>query len=113
MTVSAVNGVDVGFTDWGGEFYDAIAAVGWLDIYYRWDFESAERRFREIIKLQPNHEWGHSGLSDAFGMMDRSEEALEILLEGIVLNPVFALHQNNLIRGYTNVNDFRALLILD
>jgi serine/threonine-protein kinase len=67
---------------------DVHIALGILDHYYAWDLDREERHFRRAIELAPRAADGYSWLACLLATMTRTEEALEIGLRGVELEPL-------------------------
>jgi serine/threonine protein kinase/tetratricopeptide (TPR) repeat protein len=69
---------------------DAHTVLGWVHLYYDWDWSGAEQALRRAIELNPNYPWGHAHWSDWLLARGRYEEAITETQIAIELDPLSA-----------------------
>jgi serine/threonine protein kinase/tetratricopeptide (TPR) repeat protein len=70
---------------------EAHTALGYVRLFYEWDWSGAEQALRRAIELNPNYAWGHAYWSDWLIVRGRYEEALTEMQIAIELDPLSAL----------------------
>ncbi|MDQ3372942.1 MAG: tetratricopeptide repeat protein, partial [Acidobacteriota bacterium] len=55
---------------------DAHVALGWLEMFYDWDWANAEIRFKRVIELAPNNSEAHRGYGHLLSVTARHEESV-------------------------------------
>ena len=79
----------------------AHTVLGSIELYWNWDWEAAERRFRRAIELNPSHAGSHRSLGEVLSTMGRHREALESVKRGAILGRRVAF------------SDFRPVVVLN
>jgi tetratricopeptide (TPR) repeat protein len=76
------------------EIDDSIASahtvLGWVHLYYDWDWSGAEHALKRAIELNPNYAWGHLNWSDCLLVLGRDEEAITEAQLLVELDPLWA-----------------------
>lgn len=67
---------------------EAHVTLGWVRLWYRWDWASAEASFRRALALRPSHPYAHVGLGFALTVQRRHEEAIAEGMTGVRLSPL-------------------------
>jgi eukaryotic-like serine/threonine-protein kinase len=62
-------------------------SLGYVKLYYDWDWAGAESEFKRAIRLNPNSEDAHHGYSHYLLMMGRTEKSLEESKRALELAP--------------------------
>ena len=70
-----------------GELADPHASLGYVKLYYDWDFAGAEREFQRAIALNPNSVTAHQWYSVYLTAMGRFEEARREIRRAQQLDP--------------------------
>ena len=96
------------------------AALGWVSLFYEWDWGAAERAFQRAIALQPNLAVSHHWYALYLMAMGRAEESIAELHRTLALDPLFPIVPTNLGRAYAfagriedAVTHFRLTLEMD
>jgi len=67
---------------------EAHASVGWVSIWYAFDFPNAEREFERAVELNPRYATAHGWFGWYLGLMGRYEEAYTECQRAIRLEPL-------------------------
>jgi TolB-like protein/DNA-binding winged helix-turn-helix (wHTH) protein len=67
---------------------EAHVTLGWVRLFYRWDWLGAEASFRRALALRPNEAGAHTGLGFALTVQRRHAEAIAEGMTGIRLSPL-------------------------
>jgi len=67
---------------------DAHSVLGWVALWYDWDWANAEKEFRRAIDLNPNVTEAHLGYGGLLSNTGRHTEALEQARRGRELDPL-------------------------
>ena len=69
---------------------EAHYVMGFLRLFYEWDWSGAEQACKRAIELNPNFAWGHALWSDWLIVMGRQEEAISEGHLAVELDPLSA-----------------------
>ena len=75
---------------------EAYAALGTVNMFYEWDWGSAEQNLRRAVELNPNRSYSRVFYSNYFAFLGRTEEAIREAKEAVLLDPVSILTNRNL-----------------
>ncbi|HEY9139364.1 MAG TPA: winged helix-turn-helix domain-containing protein [Bryobacteraceae bacterium] len=75
------------------EAYMALCSV---NVFFEWDWASAERNARRALELSPNRSYSHVWYSNFLAFLGRSEEAVREAKEAVRLDPTSILMNRNL-----------------
>jgi TolB-like protein/DNA-binding winged helix-turn-helix (wHTH) protein len=75
---------------------EAYAALGAVNMFYEWDWESAEKNLRRSVELNPNRSFSHVAYSVYFAFLGRTEEAIREAKQAVLLDPVSIFTNRNL-----------------
>ena len=75
---------------------EAHASLGFVKMYWEWDWDGVLRELRRTIELNPNHETAHRWLSAFLAGIGRFDEAMPIAERALLLDPVSVLPHMNL-----------------
>jgi TolB-like protein/DNA-binding winged helix-turn-helix (wHTH) protein/Flp pilus assembly protein TadD len=67
---------------------DAHASLGYVDLYYDWNFSGAEREFRDALLLNPNSVTAHDWFAVYLTAMERFDEAQAEISRAQALDPL-------------------------
>jgi tetratricopeptide (TPR) repeat protein len=67
---------------------EAHASLGFMTMWYDWDFPKAEREFLRAIELNPNYSTGHHWYSYCLMVMERFDEAEARIERALALDPL-------------------------
>jgi serine/threonine-protein kinase len=70
---------------------EAHAILGWVKLYFDWDWPGAARTFEKALELNPNHTYARHGYGDYLTVMGRPEEGLEHVRRGRLSDPASPL----------------------
>ncbi|HEY0969492.1 MAG TPA: tetratricopeptide repeat protein [Gemmatimonadales bacterium] len=70
---------------------DGHASLGYVLMYYHWQWERAERSFRRAIALDPSHALSHQWLGNCLALLGRAPEASEMMRRSRALAPASAI----------------------
>ena len=70
---------------------EAHAALGFVLLYYDWDWSAAESEFKRAIELKPSYAVGHQWYAEYLAAMGRHEEAIAEIRRAQELDPVSPL----------------------
>ena len=74
---------------------EAHHSLGLVNMFYDWDWESAEEELKRAIELSPNYAEAHDGYAAYFAAMGRMDEAIAEAEKAVELDPL---------SSYANVN---------
>ncbi|MDX1546172.1 MAG: protein kinase [Rhodothermales bacterium] len=96
------------------------AALGYVALYYDWDWEESERQFRRAIERNPRYAVAHQWYANYLTAMGRFEEAAREMQWGLALDPLSLINAAALGWTYTYagrydeaVEEFRRTLEMD
>ena len=75
---------------------EAYAALGAVNMFYEWDWASAERNLLLAVELNPNRSFSRASYAIYFAFLGRSEEAIREAKESVLLDPASILMNRNL-----------------
>ena len=90
---------------------EAHVARGILDLFYDWNWSSAERSLREAVRLNPNDPHAWHNLANYYDAMGRYDEAPEARLRAAALDPLDARIPMILGVDYTRMGRFDDALV--
>jgi tetratricopeptide (TPR) repeat protein len=67
---------------------EAHSALGFIKMYYEWDWETAEKEFKRAIQINPNHVTAHHWYAEYLSWVGRHEEAIEEIQEALEIDPL-------------------------
>jgi tetratricopeptide (TPR) repeat protein len=67
---------------------EAHTFLGYVLLFYEWDWSGAERMCKRAIELNPNYAWGHAIWSDWLSVMGRREESIAEERIAVELDPL-------------------------
>jgi serine/threonine protein kinase/tetratricopeptide (TPR) repeat protein len=67
---------------------DAHASLGYVQRLFDWDWGSAERSFREAVRLNPSYATGHRWYGQFLSGLGRHNEALAEVMQAVDLDPL-------------------------
>jgi TolB-like protein/DNA-binding winged helix-turn-helix (wHTH) protein/Flp pilus assembly protein TadD len=73
------------------------AALGWEQLFYEWNWRSAEAEFREAIRLSPNNPWAHHHYARLLAVTGRFDESLQEGRRMMELDPLNFMAVGNLV----------------
>jgi len=76
------------------------AALGWVALFYEWDWGAAEREFQRAIAAQANLAVGHHWYALYLMAMGRADESIAEMQRALALDPLFPIVATNLGRAY-------------
>jgi tetratricopeptide (TPR) repeat protein len=74
-----------------GNLDSAHTALGWVQFYFDWDWDSAAKSFARALEINPNHVYANHGYGDYLTVMGRPEEGLEFVKRGRARDPASPL----------------------
>jgi len=78
---------------------EALAVEGTLNLYWDWDWPTAERRLKRALELNPSEGLLYHPYADYLLVMGRLEESLEVVKRGAALDPLSPL-TNGVVAGH-------------
>ena len=70
---------------------EAHTALGWINFYYEWDWESSEAAYRQALEINPEDFSAHLGYAHLLSNTGRHEEALREVDQALRLDPLSPL----------------------
>lgn len=67
---------------------EAHTALGWIALFYDWDWGGAEQEFRLAIEINPNDPLAHLGYAHLMSILGRDDEALTAADRALKLEPL-------------------------
>lgn len=71
-----------------GQLDEAHCSLGWIKLWYEWDWAAAETSFRRALRIDPNQMFAHIGYAHLLSDMGRKELALEEVDRALKLDPI-------------------------
>jgi len=79
---------------------EAYAALGAVNMFYEWDWRSAEQNLRRAVELSPNRSYSRASYAVYFAFLGRTEEAIREAKEAVLLDPASILTNRTLASVY-------------
>jgi tetratricopeptide (TPR) repeat protein len=67
---------------------DAHAALGWLNLYYRWDWAASAREYERALALDPSAAYIHQWVGESLSTRGRHDAAIAELKQAVALDPL-------------------------
>ena len=67
---------------------EAHTSLGWVNLYFEWDWPAAEREFKHAIDINPSYATAHHWYTDYFLIMGRFDEALKSIKQAQKFDPL-------------------------
>jgi serine/threonine protein kinase/tetratricopeptide (TPR) repeat protein len=67
---------------------EALGGIGWIALYYDWDWKKAKESLEKSIELNPNYSYGYHGLAWYWVVAGRFENAIETMKTAMKLDPL-------------------------
>lgn len=67
---------------------EAHTSLGWIHLYFEWDWSAAESEFKHAIEINPNYATAHHWFTDYYLVMGNYDEALESIKRAQNLDPL-------------------------
>jgi TolB-like protein/Tfp pilus assembly protein PilF len=67
---------------------DAHAALGWLNLYYRWDWAASAREYDRALALDPSAAYIHQWVGESLSTRARHDAAIAELKQAVALDPL-------------------------
>jgi serine/threonine protein kinase/tetratricopeptide (TPR) repeat protein len=67
---------------------EAHTSLAWIKLIYDWDWEGAEKEFKQAIDLNPGYATAHQWYSAYLGCMGRTDEAKKEIEKALELDPI-------------------------
>jgi DNA-binding winged helix-turn-helix (wHTH) protein/TolB-like protein/Flp pilus assembly protein TadD len=71
-----------------GRLAEAHATLGWIKLWYEWDWEGAESEFRRAVDVDPGNPFARLGYAHLLSDLGRHEEALDEVDRALGLDPI-------------------------
>ena len=71
-----------------GELAEAHSGLGWINLWYDWDWAAAENNFQRALRIDPNNMYARIGYAHLLSDLGRNENALEQVEEALRLDPI-------------------------
>lgn len=99
---------------------DGYAVLGWVQLYFDWDWAGALREFERALEINPNHGYANHGYADYLTAMGQPDEAVAYVQRGRQSDPL-SPSTNTPVAGHLYlarrydeaIDECRALLGLD
>ena len=72
-------------------FADAYDVVGAVDLFYNYDFRSAERNYKRALELDPNNLEIYNAFSELFFFRGQFTEAIEMDHRALAVDPIYSV----------------------
>jgi serine/threonine-protein kinase len=89
---------------------EARPALAYVAMYHDWDWEAAEREFRDAIRLNPGYATAHQWYGNFQSVLGRVEGALASFQRGVALDPLGAIRHAALGWGYYFARQYEPAL---
>ncbi|MHC4596902.1 MAG: tetratricopeptide repeat protein, partial [Planctomycetota bacterium] len=80
---------------------EAHGTVGWMALFYDWDWQKARLSFERAIELNPNFSAGYHGLAWYLVVAGRFDEAIDMMQTAVKIDPLIQVQNNNLANMYS------------
>jgi serine/threonine protein kinase/Tfp pilus assembly protein PilF len=67
---------------------EAYASLGWIKMFFNWDWQAAEREFRQAIYINPNYSWAQTWYGLCHMITGQFEKAINETKRGQELDPL-------------------------
>ena len=67
---------------------EALGGIGWIALYYDWDWKKAKESLEKSIELNPNYSYGYHGLAWYWIVAGRFEKAFDTMKTAMKLDPL-------------------------
>ena len=67
---------------------EALGGIGWIALYYDWDWKKAKESLEKSIELNPNYSYGYHGLAWYWVVAGRLENAIDTMKTAMKLDPL-------------------------
>jgi TolB-like protein/Flp pilus assembly protein TadD len=74
----------------------AYSALGWISLFYDWNWTAAERNFKKAISLNPGLDYAHWGYAAFLLNMGRLDEALQAHKKALEIDPLSLIMNANM-----------------
>jgi DNA-binding winged helix-turn-helix (wHTH) protein/TolB-like protein/Flp pilus assembly protein TadD len=71
-----------------GQLAEAHSGLGWINLWYEWDWAAAENDFRRALRIDPNYVFARIGYAHLLSDLGRNENALEEVDHALRLDPI-------------------------
>ena len=75
---------------------EAYAAMGAVNMFYEWDWGSAEQNLRRAVELNPNRSYSLIWYSNYYSFLGHTDEAIREAKQAVALDPVSVFTNRNL-----------------
>ena len=89
---------------------DSYISLGYVNLFYKWDFEAADSNFRKAITLEPENEEARLALSFYNRVIGRMDKMLEQAKAAVKIAPLSLPALSDLARSLTIVENFEEAL---
>jgi tetratricopeptide (TPR) repeat protein len=89
---------------------EAHAAVGFIALFYDWDWQKAKQSLERAIELNPNFSRGHQGLACYQIVAGRFDEAIDAMQTAVKLDPLSPGLNNGLAHMYSYSGQFEQAI---
>jgi serine/threonine-protein kinase len=93
-----------------GELADAHAVLAGIKLRYEWDLPSAEKEYREALRIEPDNAAAHQGYALLLSALGRNAEAIQEIQAALTCNPLSSevMSQATAIRFYARLYEDAA-----
>ena len=91
---------------------DSYISLGYVNLFYHWDFEAADSNFRKAITLEPENEEGRSAFSLYNRIVGRFDKMLDQAKAAVKIAPLSLPALNDLARSYMLLKNYEEALRL-
>jgi len=78
---------------------NAHTGMGFIHMYFDWDYSAAEKEFRQALELDPNECFAHHGIADCLTARGKMDEAVDWVKRGRQLDP-YSRMRNMVVIGH-------------
>ncbi len=89
---------------------DSYIALGYVNLLFRWDFNTADSNFRKAITLEPDNEEARLAFSFYNRVVGRLDKMLDQAKAAVKIAPISLPALNELARSYALVGDYQDAL---
>jgi len=79
---------------------EALGGIGWIALYYDWDWKKAKESLEGAIELNPNYSYGYHGLAWYWVVAGRFENAIDTMKTAMKLDPLSHVFNSSLASMY-------------
>jgi len=89
---------------------EAHTSLGFVSVYYDWDWETAEKRFKQAIKLKPTYVLAHKWFAENLKLTGNYDEAIREFRKALDCDPFYLQTYSNFADLYLSMDNYEKAL---